>query len=56
MALRDGSHGVKMLYDQRSTAAADCHGLNEGEVYLNNGLIIMSTLHESIPRNISDAT
>ncbi|MCB1692732.1 MAG: thioesterase family protein [Pseudomonadales bacterium] len=41
-----------MLYDQRSTAAADARGLNEGEAFDQTGRIIMSTAQESMLRRV----
>ena len=41
-----------MFYDQRSIAAVDGRGLNEGEVYDNNGVLICSTKQESMLRKI----
>jgi len=41
-----------MLYDQRSTAVVDGRGLNEGEVFDTNGLLICSTRQESMLRQI----
>lgn len=39
-----------MLYDQRSTAAADARGLNEGEIYDAAGNHILSAAQESMLR------
>ena len=41
-----------MLYDQRSIAAVDGRGLNEGEVFDANGTLICSTRQESMLRKI----
>ncbi len=43
-----------MLFDQRSTAAADGRGLNSGEIYDAAGQLIMSCTQESILRPIRD--
>lgn len=41
-----------MLYDQRSIAAADGRGLNEGEIFDSRGVLICSTKQESMLRKI----
>lgn len=41
-----------MLYDQRSVAAADGRGLNEGEFYSSDGKLIMSGAQESMLRRM----
>ncbi|MFT7128366.1 MAG: acyl-CoA thioesterase-2 [Gammaproteobacteria bacterium] len=41
-----------MLFDQRSTAAADGRGMNEGEIYAADGQIIMTCAQESMLRRI----
>jgi len=41
-----------MLFDQRSTAAADGRGLNEGEIYTKSGSLLMSCAQESMLRTI----
>lgn len=41
-----------MLYDQRSVAAADGRGLNEGELYSADGKLIMSGAQESMLRRM----
>ena len=42
-----------MLYDQRSSAAADGRGLNDGRVYSHNGQLVMSCQQESMLRRIA---
>lgn len=42
-----------MLFDQRSTAAADGRGLNEGELYTAEGSLIMTCVQESMLRRIT---
>jgi acyl-CoA thioesterase len=46
--------GEWRLYDQHSTTAADGRGFNEGEVYHQDGLIIMSRAKESMLWNMSE--
>ncbi|MDG2114223.1 MAG: thioesterase family protein, partial [Actinomycetota bacterium] len=41
-----------MLFDQRSTAAADGRGMNEGEIYTADGALIMTCAQESMLRQI----
>ncbi len=41
-----------MLFDQRSTAAADGRGMNEGEAYDRTGNLVFSTSQESMLRRI----
>ncbi len=41
-----------MLFDQRSTAAADGRGMNEGEIFTSDGTLIMSCVQESMLRRI----
>ncbi|MEL7156974.1 MAG: acyl-CoA thioesterase II, partial [Actinomycetota bacterium] len=42
-----------MLFDQRSTAAADGRGLNEGEIYAADGTLLMTCAQESVLRAIT---
>jgi acyl-CoA thioesterase II len=39
-----------MLFDQRSTAAADGRGLNKDEIYATDGALVMSCAQESVLR------
>ncbi len=41
-----------MLFDQRSTAAADGRGMNEGEIFTSDGTLVMSCVQESMLRQI----
>ena len=41
-----------MLFDQRSTAAADGRGMNEGEAYDQTGKLIYTTSQESMLRRV----
>lgn len=41
-----------MLFDQRSTAAADGRGLNSGEIYGQDGTLFMSCAQESMLRTV----
>jgi|TARA_B110000305_G_scaffold113309_1_gene127511 acyl-CoA thioesterase-2 len=41
-----------MLFDQRSTAAADGRGMNEGKVYTRSGKLVFSTSQESMLRRM----
>ena len=41
-----------MLFDQRSTAAADGRGMNEGEMYTADGQLVMTCAQESMLRRI----
>jgi acyl-CoA thioesterase len=49
---RDTDPSQWLLFDQRSTAAADGRGINEGEIYDGNGQIVMSCAQESMLRAI----
>jgi acyl-CoA thioesterase II len=45
-----------LLFDQRSTAAADSRGMNEGEVYAADGQLILTVAQESmLRRNVNPA-
>ncbi len=50
---RDTNPGNWMLFDQRSTAAADGRGMNEGEIYTADGHIIMTCAQESMLRRMT---
>ncbi len=41
-----------MLFDQRSTAAADGRGMNEGEIYSVDGQLLMTCAQESMLRRL----
>lgn len=41
-----------VFFDQRSIAAADGRGLNEGEIYSESGKLIMSCAQESMLRRV----
>lgn len=41
-----------MLFDQRSTAAADGRGLNEGEIFSEDGTLLISCAQESMLRKM----
>ena len=43
-----------MLFDQRSSAAADGRGMNHGELYNRQGQLIMTAAQESLLRKIVD--
>lgn len=43
-----------LLFDQRSTAAADGRGMNEGEIYTEDGVLVMTCAQESMLRRIAD--
>jgi acyl-CoA thioesterase-2 len=47
---RETDPGQWLLFDQRSTAAADGRGMNEGEIYDTAGNIVMSCAQESMLR------
>jgi hypothetical protein len=49
---RDTNPGDWMLFDQRSTAAADGRGMNTGEIYSADGRLVMSCTQESMLRRI----
>jgi len=44
--------GDWLLFDQRSTAAAEGRGMNEGEIYSRNGRLVMTCSQESMLRRI----
>ena len=44
--------GEWLLFDQRSTAAADSRGMNEGEVYDSSGQLILTAAQESMLRRV----
>jgi acyl-CoA thioesterase-2 len=44
--------GQWLLYDQRSTAVVDGRGLNKGEIFGNDGQLIVSTAQESMLRKM----
>ena len=44
-----------LLFDQRSVAAADGRGLNEGEIYSTDGKLVMSCAQESMLRRIQSS-
>ncbi len=46
--------GQWMLFDQRSTAAADGRGMNEGEIYAADGTLLMTCAQESMLRTIAE--
>lgn len=52
---RDACPGDWMLFDQRSIAAAAGRGLNEGEVYAEDGRLIMTCAQESMLRRVDPA-
>ncbi|MGH1488794.1 MAG: acyl-CoA thioesterase [Acidimicrobiales bacterium] len=45
-----------MLFDQRSTAATDGRGMNEGEIYTADGTLIMTCAQESMLRRIPETS
>lgn len=49
---RGTNPGDWMLFDQRSTAAADGRGMNEGEIYSKEGELVMTCSQESMLRRI----
>ncbi len=49
---RDTDPSMWMLFDQRSTAAADGRGMNEGEFYDADGKIVMTCAQESMLRRL----
>lgn len=49
---RDTDPAQWLLFDQRSTAAADGRGMNEGEIYTKDGQIVMTCAQESMLRRI----
>jgi len=49
---RDTDPSQWLLFDQRSTAAADGRGMNEGEIYNRAGQIVMSCAQESMLRTM----
>lgn len=49
---RPANPGEWMLFDQRSTNAADGRGMNEGEIYSADGQMLMTCSQESVLRRI----
>jgi len=49
---RETDPGEWMIFDQRTTAAADGRGMNHGEFYAADGTLIMSCAQESMLRTI----
>ena len=50
---RDTDPSQWLLFDQRSTAAADGRGMNEGEFYDTDGHIVMTCAQESMLRRLA---
>ncbi len=50
---RDARATDWLLFDQRSTAAADGRGMNSGEIFAEDGRLIMSCAQESMLRRIT---
>jgi acyl-CoA thioesterase-2 len=53
---RNSSASDWLLFDQRSTAAADSRGMNEGEIYNQAGELLMTVAQESMLRRLSVTT
>ena len=45
-----------MIFDQRSTAATAGRGMNEGQIYTQDGQLLMTCAQESMLRNIVENT
>ena len=53
---RDADPFEWMIFDQRSTAATAGRGMNEGQIYTQDGQLLMTCAQESMLRNIVENT